>query len=346
MKRFKRILLQVLFLLAILSTVKGYGQKVSFNNIKFSYIRLPLYPLPKQYETFRSTLNIDLPDESRSPNQLINQYLKLPGYIRTTNNPDLEILADFGEFKIADKNLHSDDVFNVNAGENRTGYLYEIRCEYPVNLRITTGDGTEILNQKIDLEKNLNFEFGKWHYSKQDLENKFSQEIDQVLQDKQTKCISSAMSEIRNILSGYYGYSEQSQKVKIASGKGKKYDYSDLDEAVLAVEKALSGTVNMLEEDAGMTQEFNHALELWNRKLDIEEEGSSSGITPSIRMMLWYNCSFANLWLKNFDKARLHLEQAEALKSDDIPSSHLKMLVSLSETIDDLEKRYRANISK
>ncbi len=337
-----------LLVMLVLFSITGFSQKVDFQNIRFKYVHLPLYPQDQQFETFQSTLDIILPDDTREVGRLADQYLKIPGFQKTTTNPDLNVWVTFGGFRITEKNLHSDDVYNINEGKTMTGYLYQISCEYPINLKVVTKTGEELCNLEIQPdEKNLQFDFGKWEYSKEALDRKFENEGQQLLLDKQNKCIKEALSEIRDLLNRYYGKAITSDRIKIASGKDKKYDYSDLEEAAICVEKALEETVDLLLENESRSRELKKAIEIWQARIAKDEDSrKKEGTTPEICQMLWYNCAIAYLWNKEFSRAEEALAAAKEVNPDNASRSQTRMLEDLEEQINDLEKRYRANIQQ
>jgi len=334
----------IIFIVFIFPPLLGFAQKVTFDNAKVKYTQLPLYPLPEEIKTYEARLVIELPDETENPDQLKNQYLKIQGYKKIKEGGDLIIDLVFGKFGLLGKELKTGEVYNINAGENMTGYFYKIHCKYPVTLTVITGNGKEMLRQDVKPDKDpLNFDFGKWKYSVEDLNNKFNEEQGKLFLEKQEKYIKSALNQAKNTLNSFYGYPEKSEKIKIASGKGKKFNYEDLEMAFGHAEKAFEGLTNNNETEV-IHQEFNAAIEIWKKAIAESDGGKKSRISPAIKMMLFYNCAVANLWIDNFEKAREHLAEATKMVVDKTSSSHKKLLEDLKETIEDKEKRYLANL--
>lgn len=333
----------ILFILSILPLL-GFAQKVTFDNAKVKYTQLPLYPLPEEIKTYETRLMIELPDEMGKPDQLNNQYLKIQGYKKIKDGGDLIIDLVFGKFRLLGKELITDEVYNINAGENMTGYYYKIHCEYPVTLTVITGNGKEMLKQEVKPDKDLlNFDFGKWEYSTGGLNNKFNEEKEKLLLEKQEKYMKSVLNQVKNRLNSNYGYPEKSKKIKIASGKGKKFNYQDLETAFLHTEKAFEGLTNQNNTDL-IHKEFNAAIEIWKKAILESDGGKKSRISPEIKMMLRYNCAVANLWMNIFEKAREDLAEATNLVTDKTRSGHQDLLKELKENIEDKEKRYLANL--
>lgn len=334
----------IIFIVFIFFPLLGFTQKVTFDNAKVKYTQLPLYPLPEEIKTYETRLVIELPDETDKPDQLNNQYLKIQGYKKIKEGGDLIIDLVFGKFTLLGKELKQDEVYNINAGENMTGYFYKIHCEYPVTLTVITGNGKEMLRQDVKPDKDpLNFDFGKWEYSVEDLNNKFNEEQEKLFLEKQKKYIKSALNQAKNTLNSFYGYPDKSEKIKIASGKGKKFNYEDLETAFGHAEKAFEGLTNHNETDI-IHKEFNAAIEIWKKAIAESDGGKKSRISPAIKMMLFYNCAIANLWMNNFEKAKEDLAEATKMVVDKTSSSHKKVLEELKETIEDKEKRYLANL--
>lgn len=332
-----------LFILSILPLL-GFAQKVTFHNVKVKYTQLPLYPLSEEIKTYETRLMIEIPDEMGKPDQLNNQYLKIQGYKKIKEGGDLIIDLVFGKFRLLGKELITDDVYNVNAGENMKGYFYKIHCEYPVTLTVITGGSKEILRQEVKPDKDmLNFNFGKWEYSVENLNKKFNEERGKILLDKQEKYMKSVLIQVKNRLNGNYGYPEKSEKIKIASGKGKKFNYHDIETAFGYTEKAFESLTNQDNTDL-IHQEFNAAIEIWKKAILESDGGKKSRISPEIKIMLLYNCAIANLWMNNFEKAREDLAEATSLVTDKTRSSHQDLLEELKENIEDKEKRFLANL--
>jgi hypothetical protein len=338
---------QKVILLCILSTLPllGFAQKVAFDNVKVKYTQLPLYPLSEEIKTYEARLVIEIPEEMGKPDQLNNQYLKIQGYEKVKDGGDLIIDLVFGKFALVGKELKTDEVYNINAGENMKGYLYQIHCEYPVTLTVITGNGKEILRQEVKPDKDiLNFDFGKWEYSVENLNNKFNEKQEKLLLEKQGKYIKSVLNQVKNILNGNYGYPEKSDKIKIASGKGKKFNYQDLETAFGHTENAFEKLTNKDNTDL-IHQEFNAAIEIWKKAILESDGGKKSRISPEIKMMLLYNCAVANMWMNNFEKATADLAEATNLVTNKTRSGHQNQLKEIKESIEDKEKRYLANQS-
>ena len=335
----------ILFILSILS-LSGSAQKVNFDNVKVKYTQLPLFPLSEDIKTYETRLIIEIPEEMGKPDQLNNQYLKIQGYEKVRDGGDLKIDLVFGKFVLVEKKLKTDEVYNVNAGENMKGYLYQIHCEYPVTLTVITGTGKEILRQEVKPDKDiLNFDFGKWEYSVENLNKKFNEEQEKLLLEKQEKYIKSVLNQVKNRLNGNYGYPEKSTKIKIASGKGKKFNYQDLEMAFAHTEKAFEGLTNKNNTDL-IQKEFNAAIEIWGKAILESDGGKKSRISPEIKMMLLYNCAVANLWMNDFEKARDGLAEATSLIIDKTPSSDKNLLTELKDNMENKEKRFLANCEK
>ncbi|MBA7565441.1 hypothetical protein ES708_07124 [subsurface metagenome] len=333
----------ILFILSILPSL-GFAQKVAFDNIKVKYTQLPLYPLSEEIKTYEARLVIEIPEEMGKPDQMNNQYLKIQEYEKVREGGDLIINLVFGKFRLPGKELITDEVYNVNAGENMKGYFYKIHCEYPVTLTVTTGNGKEMLRQEVKPDKDiLNFDFGKWEYSVENLNKKFNEEQGKLLLKKQEKYIKSVLNQVKNRLNGNYGYPEKSEKIKIALCKGKKINYQDIETAFGHTEKAFESLTNKDNTDL-IHQEFNAAIEIWEKAILESNGGKKSRISPEIKMMLLYNCAVANLWMNNFEKAREDLAEATSQVTDKTRSGNQDLLKELKENIEDKEKRYLANL--
>ena len=319
-----------------------YAQKLNMNKVKVSYLQLPLQPLNENIKTYNSELNINVTFENTDIEKLRNQYLKLYGYKLIKEEEDVLIQAEFGDFNI-DKNLISDDVYNVNQGKNIIGYYYKISCTYPVKLSITTKNGQILFEKNIKHdEKLMNNDFEKWTYSSSELDTKFNNEKTNIINEIKNKCDKKALTEIRDILKSNFSYINVTKKIKIASGKGKKYDYSDLESAVIHVEKAFE-MISSKSAQENINTELNKTIEIWNNALKESSNNKKARINNEISTMLYYNIGIAYWWMLDFPKANKYLAQAfEKNANRSTPSkSDDKLIKEVIDQINDYKNRLK-----
>lgn len=314
--------------------VNVFAQKTNMKNLKVSYTQLPLQPLDKNIKTYNSVLNMAVTMENTDLEKLKNQYLKLHGYEKTENDADVTINADFGEFKI-NKELITKEVYNVNQAENVTGYYYEISIEYPVEISLTGKNGNIIFEQAIEHDKNLLKDgFGKWTYSTSELDAKFNAEKDKLFTDLKNKCDKKALLEIKEILSSNFSYLDVTKKIKIASGKGRKLDYSDLESAVSIMEKAFD-MISSKTASENVNSELNKAIIIWENALKESSSNNKARINEEITTMLYYNIGIAYWWMQDFVEARSYMDKALKCNSAcSKPSSSDEK--KINETINDI----------
>ncbi len=322
-----------------------FAQKPNMKNIKVSYTQLPLQALDESIKTYNSVLSIDITLENTDLDKLSNQYLKLYGYKKVEDQNDVLINAKFGEFQI-NKKLITKDVFNVNQGKNVTGYYYQINCTYPVNLSLISNDGKTIFEQTIEHnEKLLNFDFEKWTYSTAELITKLNTEKEELFTDLKNKCDKKALSEIKNILASNFSFLPVTKKIKIASGKGKNVDYSDLESAIQHMEKAFE-MISSESDSENVNTELNKAIAIWENALKESSGSKKARINEPITTVLYYNTGIAYWWMLDFAKAREYSNKALKYNStcSKPSSSNEKLINEAIEDISDYEKRLKVNV--
>lgn len=335
----------IVILFSILITLFNYNiqaQKSTMNKIKVSYLQLPLHPLNENIKTYKTVLNLDLSLENTDIEKLNNQYLKLYGYEKVIEGEDLLIRADFGDFNV-DKELITDDVYNVNKGENVTGYYYELTFSYPVQLILETSNGEIIYETEINQdEKLMHDDFGKWTYSISELDSKFNTEKDNLVKEVKNKCDKQALNEIRDILRSNFSYYHLTRKIKIALAKGKKYDYSDLESAISHIEKAFE-MISSESQQGKINKELNEAIKIWETALLESSDNKNARINEEISTMLYYNIGIANWWMLDFTKARDNLNKAlnKNLAKSKPSSSNEKDINEILESMNDYEQRLK-----
>ena len=324
--------------------VTAFAQKTDMKNIKVSYEQLPLQPLDVSIKTYNSELSMNVTLENTDLNKLSNQYLKLYGYKKVETQEDVLIKVNFGEFQI-NKELITKDVFNVNEGKNVSGYYYEITCEYPVSFSLTGINGNTIFEQIIQHdEKLMNDDFEKWTYSIAELDTKFNAEKEEFFTDIKNKCDKKALSSIKSILASNFSYLPVTKKIKIASGKGKKMDYSDLESVFAHMEKAFEMISSGSAAD-DVNTELNKAISIWEVVLKESSKDKKARINEAITTMLYYNIGISYWWMSDFTNAREYTNKA--LKYNQAcsksSSSNEKLINEAIEDISDYEKRLKVH---
>ena len=330
--------------LLLFFTVIVFAQKANMRNIKISYTQLPLQPLDESIKTYNSALSMNVTLKNTDIDMLNNQYLKLYGYKKNKDQSDIFINAKFGEFQI-NKELITNDVYNINRGENVTGYYYKISCEYPVNFSVTDKDGKIILEQGIKHdEKLMNKDFGKWTYSISELDTKVDAKMDKFFTNLKNKCDKEDLSEIKNVLASNFSYLPVTKKIKIASGKGKKFDYSDLESSFQYMEKAFE-MISSESASEDVNTELNKAIAIWKNALKESSNNKKARINEPITTMLYYNIGIAYWWTLDFAKAHEYTNKALKynLACRKPSSSNEKLINKAIENINDYEKRLIAN---
>ena len=321
-----------------------FAQKPDMISIKINYQQLPLQPLEESIVTYNSELSMNVTLENTDLNKLSDRYLKLLGYKKTEDKEDIIIKADFGEFQF-NKQLITKDVYNINRGETVKGHYYEIACTYPVSLSLVSKDGSTIFHQTIEHSaKLLNFDFGKWTYSIAELDAKLSAEEKELFTELKNKCDKKALSEIKDELTSNFSTLGVTKKIKIASGKGKKVDYSDLESAFLHMENAIEMISSEFVSE-GVNAELNKAIAIWENALSESSGNKKARINEAITTMLYYNIGIAYWWMSDFAKARKYTNKAlnHNLASNKPTSSDEKLINKAIEEMSDYEKRLKVH---
>lgn len=332
----------LVFLFIFVSSL--YAQKPTTTNVKVSYLQLPLKPLESQIKTYKSELKMESMSEETDIEQLLRQYLKITGYDVNQDNPDILIKAEFGEFRI-DKKLISDKVLNVNAGKNMTGYYFETTINYPVTLEIKNNNGTILFNKVIvHDDKTINDNFGKWTYSKGELERSWSSQKEEIMIEVKDMLDKKALREIKNTLDSNFGTIKVTRKIKIFGAKGKKIDYSDLDNALSHVDNAFE-MISSGSQQQEIDIELEKAKHIWQTAISEVSSDKKARINNSIACMLYYNMAIADWWMKNFESAYTNMETATSLSNvaDNLSGGDIKLIKEVWSGIKDYEARLIAN---
>jgi len=332
------------FVILVIFIVPISAQKTDMIKIKISYEQLPLKPLDESIKTYNSELSMDVTLENKDIDKLSNQFLKLAGYKNVKEQADVLIKAKFGKFKL-NKELVKKSVYNINKGENMPGYYYQITCVYPVSLVLMDKEGNNIFEQTIKHnEKLIKFDFGKWTYSTSELDTKLNIEKKELFAELKNKCDKNALAEIKNTIASNFSKLQVTKKIKIASGKGKKVDYSDLQSAIQHIEKAFE-LISSKSVSENVNPELNKSIEIWENALKESSKSKKARINEDITTMIYYNIGIAYWWMLDFAKAKEHLEKALKFNSTcrKPSSSNEKLIKEELENMTDYEKRLKVH---
>lgn len=252
-----------------------------------------------------------------------SRYISLPSYNVSEVDPSsvtIEFAMNdgvFGTEKLKDaKSLCVPKGGSAKDAVKVTSYYYDIPYTKPESYIIAKStDGTIVYAEKSSQTENSSFKFGWDEKMKQPLCQYFM--ASKLKKDYASKGESSkakrhsnyqkfiykkALEEAKaNVYLSYF-----SEEIKVYSGKGKIYDYTELDgayeKAVLAYKSIKKNGLNT--NDLGALKE---CITIWEKELETADlEDKKARISKSITKGLHENIINASLFMFDFDKAKSH----------------------------------------
>lgn len=159
-------------------------------------------------------------------------------------------------------------------------------------------------------------------------ENKLS-----LLKGLEDEVIKEDMKQVNEAINDQLGYPTKSQKIKFYSAKGKKFDYSDINESINVLKKAFLTYTKTPDKSHDY---FTQAVTTWEKELETKDvDNKKARIGKKIATGLYINLAFVHTILKNYDKANEYYLEAETIK----PLRFASEVAELKEFIAEFEKR-------
>tara|TARA_B100000513_G_scaffold161041_1_gene78070 strand:- start:121 stop:1356 length:1236 start_codon:yes stop_codon:yes gene_type:complete len=113
-------------------------------------------------------------------------------------------------------------------------------------------------------------------------------------------------------LNNQFGYTWIKKKSKIYTAKGKKFDYSELDKAIVDFENGLRDL--KINQDIA-NEKFNKAIEIWNKDLEeMDTKNKKARINNKVGAALYINLGLAYTLMNDFDNADKALSTVQSNK--------------------------------
>jgi len=373
MKKLTFLLFLAFFL--SLAPTSLFCQRISKNDIRLTYVKLPLQPLPKEIQTYSSKIHpgeisfkyIHLKNQAMhkilqveagtsdnygSVEQCESDFLVLPGYKRIPENGDLKIDVYFKKLVVSNKESKTGtgQFSENNTMVSRTMYFYEFDYTYYSGVAIVTNTKDTIFNKIFKNANHIKARYGSCGDCKSAGDGPKEpfgasytspQELEEsfkqrFLFDEENKWTRDALLEVKEYLNSQRGKPVVYNDFNIISGKGKP-DYSDLDTAVVRMMKA--ATILSSKYDISSAEPYiNEAISIWEKALDgIDTSNKKARINEDISAGIQYNLGIAYAWLRKYDLCREWMNKASGIKDGQ------KLVKDVKWWIDDQEKRLKIN---
>jgi len=315
------------------------SQKLDDFEVTYVYRQLALKPLPNELKTYSAGVTITnrrighvikkaAPNgtlyeayEDNSP-ELIQKYLVIDGLSKVANGSVIVTLS-FGEYKITDTKYNKSGEITVS-----TTYSYS----FPSRLTVKTGADLVIydeylFNDKFIFSRTLSKDYdGSLYTHDHIVEGAINQTFNKAFQ----------------VLYNNFATPVIKKEIRMYTGKGKKLDYSDIDQANEILRfKMLNINENTLVSE--YQDKINEAIIAWKAILkEADYNNENARINSEIAAGLLYNISFAYLVINDFENASKSIIELKSLKFESTKRFG-KDIQSLEEFIKSQQERFIAN---
>jgi photosystem II stability/assembly factor-like uncharacterized protein len=339
--------LPLLLLLISFSAFSQKSTKSNFNVKHLSYPKLDIASLAQTYSlTFGSeelkTLNsilkactaedlkaLKAPNASgisSATNQVSAGYFNFPYLQNSPEVGELKIALNFGDFVITSKRPKTKKISTVVDGAKVkvNAFYYSIEHHVPLSLEVILGDktlysqqlGLNSLENKIGYDENL--------MKQADLDefyDKNQADIEKALEITGTII---SIHAARTALENNFFFVETEARDMIYSAKGKKLDYSAIENAQSEAQNGITA-IDFYTKGTKTSELLSGAISTWEAELkQLDVTDKKARINKKIGAGLNYNLARAYYYLNDFDKSISHMNETISLLEGDKKMESIK----------------------
>lgn len=310
------------------SVLTAQSVTISSESAPVEYYRMPDYPLPKQYSTYSSNLDVSFTELSKSgftESYLIDTYLKLEGYKQVSKNPDVEITATIGEFIVWSefRNTNKSKTKDKN-GVEQVRYTYSMSVKYslPMGIQVFNKEGKTLIDQYVFTMSDTRSWTSSTYSSMSDLDSYWRIQRKTKLSDLQKDLMKEGMNTISDLINRNYGYQLINDKIKFAAiGKKSHPDYDRFQknaEIIVAAFQLMDADKSL---DA-VKAKAQSALEFYASSAQKYSIGNKD--QKKLKHICLYNQALAYCWIEDFDQAET---LAKSIQKFDTKNKDVKRLL-------------------
>ncbi len=319
-------------LLTPIACITAQSVTISSESAPVEYYRMPDYPLPKEYSTYNSNLDISFTELSKSgfsESYLIDTYLTLEGYKEVSKNPDVEITATIGEFIIWNemRNTNRTKTKDKN-GIERVKFTYNMEVKYslPMGIQVFNKEGKSLIDKYVFTMSDTRSWTSSTYSSISDLDSYWRIQRKTKLSDLQKDLMKEGMNTISDLINDNFGFQLINDKIKFAAiGKKSHPDYDRFQKNAEIMQAAFQ----LMDADKSLgavKDKAQPALEFYATSVQKYSTGSKD--QKKLKHICLYNQALAYCWLEDFDRAEA---LAKSIQKFDAKNKDVKRLLEVIE---------------
>ena len=318
----------LLLLLTSITCMTAQSVSISTESAPVEYYRMPDYPLPKEYTTYSSNLDMSFTELSKSgftESYLTDTYLKLEGYREVNKNPDVEITATVGEFIVWSemRNTNRNKTKDKN-GVEQVRYTYSMTVKYsqPMGIQVFNKEGKTLIDKYVFTMSDTRSWTSSTYSSMSDLDSYWRIQRKTKLSDLQKDLMKEGMNTISDLINDHFGFQLINDKIKFAAiGKKSHPDYERFQknaEIMVAAFQLMDADKSL---DAVKTK-AQPALEFYASSAQKYNTGNKD--QKKLKHICLDNQALAYCWLEDFDQAET---LAKSIQKFDTKNKDVKRLL-------------------
>jgi len=276
--------------------------------------------------------------------QLASTYLKLEGFKPGTENA-VNITAQLGDLSSLIPEMKVSDMTSISNGKSTPykAYSYQIKYKRLITLIVETPQGVVLNEVPEEINKEQTFKSPGEFKSEYELNNWWSNNKVRVTEMLENETVENNLSIIQRILNDNYAFKKVNYMADIYLVKDKKVDYSDYQNAYLAVIEGYNSLTEDYEKVAAKAK-INEAIAIWEKALlESDVQNKKARIDEEVTYITYLNLIEAYIFVDDFSKAK---SLTAKLTIYDIPRRVRKRMEELTVFAKAQSERYKGFYGK
>jgi hypothetical protein len=290
------------------------AQKAKVRTARFQYMHYPKNPLPNWVKTY-STETTSTSTRMKVSGEQERTFLVLRGFEKAElgTPADVKLVFELYAVKTSADIQTKEESKKVDDKEVKvTYYFHQVTSEISGKFMIIDKNGTEVYKDVFSGSDFKNVANSDLYKTKSEAQTDYNKRKDAIISSSDNAALEKALSTYKAYMDNNYGYYKANDDALVATGKGKKHNYSDLDAALEKFHQAAefynSGNIEKYKELA------TECINVWEKALT-EYDPNNKKARISKKNADWINFSIASayLYLDDFDKAIEYMNKGQEI---------------------------------
>jgi len=297
----KKVLVLFFAMLVILPSV---AQKAKVRSARFKYIHYPKNPLPLWVKTY----SVEVTNTStrlKVGSDRISEYLTLQGFkeAETGTVADVKLVFELhGVQTSADIHTKEETKKEDDKEVKVTYYYHQVISKVAGKFTIIDKNGKEVSKDIFNGKDFENVSKSGLFKTRKEAQADYNKRKNGIISSSDNTALDNALSTFKGSMDKNFGYYMANDDAIVATGKGKKHDYSDLD---AALEKFTEAANYYNSEDQEKYNELaKECIKIWETALEeFDLKNKKARISKKNADWLYLSMASAYLYMNEFDKA-------------------------------------------